>query len=477
MYGVMIQGASHLTGNYITMTLNTATLNNTAFSVATGSKLTLSNSLITWMGTEVQQYAVYAQSGAGAIVLTSNVFDFTAANAAGKYSYLVGMEGALVANYPTMTLSGNTKDSYMNLLMSGADNVANKQAYANTYVTATASDNKAGIIDGVSNGVYTKYAASWGVMTVAQLESATAITGSIVNLGQAITLTANLAIANGVSILDNGFVFSLGGFEITTTAATVTTVTNTVTTEVIRDVGGSYQSSQVALVAVPTHAMVQLNETTTMTTTGGTGDGAVSYLTTTPSLCSVTGAGVVTAIAVGSCLVTATKASSGNYFAAISPVIAITVSDSVAVAASKAAADKLIADAIARAIAAKAIADKIIADKAAADAAAAAESGGGEPIAVEDLSTIRYAIATRTKTIFVDLADKYADQIVAVDVKKSVLKNGKYVLAYVPIDTVVLDEFGRVKIKTLVDIKVGNVIRVSLIDIPKNIPIKYVTVK
>jgi hypothetical protein len=212
-----------------------------------------------------------------------------------------------------------------------------------------------------------------------------------------------------------------------------------------------------------------------MTTTGGTGDGAVSYLTTTPSLCSVTGAGVVTAIAVGSCLVTATKAASGNYFAAISPVIAITISDSEAVAAAKIAADKVIADA-----AAKVIADKVIADaaaKAAADAAAATESGGGEPIAKEDLNTIRYAVTTYTKTIFVDLADEYADSMVLVDVKMLVLVNGKKVLRYVPVETVALDEFGRAMIKTTIAIKVGNVIRVSVLDEVKNVPIKYVTVK
>jgi hypothetical protein len=183
----------------------------------------------------------------------------------------------------------------------------------------------------------------------------------------------------------------------------------------------------------------------------------------------------VTAIAVGSCLVTATKAASGNYFAAISPVIAITISDSEAVAAAKIAADKVIADA-----ATKVIADKVIADaaaKAAADAAAATESGGGEPIASQDLNTIRYAIATKTKSIFVDLADKYADQLVAVDVKKTVVKNGKKVTAYVSVETVALNEFGRAIIKTLIDIKVGNVIRVSVLSNPNNIPIKYVTVK
>jgi hypothetical protein len=150
----------------------------------------------------------------------------------------------------------------------------------------------------------------------------------------------------------------------------------------------------------------------------------------------------------------------------------------VAVAAAKVAADKAIADKI---VADKAAADKAIADKAAADKIiadnAAAEGGGGTVIAKSDLSTIRYAIATRTKTIFVDLADKYANQMVIIDVKQRVLVNGKWVLKFVPIDTVVLDENGRVVIKTLVGIKAGNVIRVSIAGEPENILIKYVIVK
>jgi hypothetical protein len=176
--------------------------------------------------------------------------------------------------------------------------------------------------------------------------------------------------------------------------------------------------------------------------------------------------------------VTATKAASGNYFAATPSVMALTVSDSVSVAAARAAllkaiADKIIAD---REAVLKAIADKIIADKILADLAAA-EGGGGTVIAKSDLSTIRYAITTRTKTVFVDLADKYANQMVIVDVKQRVLVNGKWVLKFVPIDTVVLDEYGKAVIKTLVGIKAGNVLRVSIPGEPENILIKYVIVK
>jgi hypothetical protein len=298
-----------------------------------------------------------------------------------------------------------------------------------------------------------------------------------VNLGKAITLDANISIANGVSIHQNGLVLNLNGKSITTTAGTVTEVIREVVT-VVTVATGTTQSSQTALVAVPELVLLQLHQTTPMRATGGSGDGIHQYLTTTPSLCSVTSAGVVTAIAAGSCLITATKAASGNYFAATSPVIAITISDSVAAAAAQAAADKAIVDA-AKAVADKVIADKAIADKAAADAAAAAavESGGGAPIANADLSRITYYLPTTIKTIKVDLADKYAYAIAYVDVKKLVLINGKYVSTYVRVGTVLLDEFGVAIVKTTIGIKAGNVIRVSIIGVATDVPVAYVTVK
>jgi hypothetical protein len=478
-YGVMIQAGSHLSADKLVMVLETSTATTVdmdGFNVDLGSSLTLTNSSITW-GANVaglQQYAVYAQSGAGAIKISSSTFVFNARNSAGAYSYLIGVQGDLVTNYPQLTLATLTNNSYMKFLMYGTGTLAAKQAWANANVTSDSGNNLVGIIGSGDNGVYKKYPEGWGVNNAAELIAAVAVANSVVNLNANISLSANLVLANGVSIKDNAYVLLLNGFEVSTLAATVVTVTR----DVVTVVSGTLQSSQASLVAVPTVSILQLTETTTMTTTGGSGDGLVQYLTSSPTICSVSAAGVVTAIAVGSCLVTSTKAASGNYFAATSSVIAITVSDSAAVAAARAAVLKAIADRIEaeRAAVLKAIADKIIADKAAADKAAA-ESGGGTVIAKSDLSTIRYAIATRTKTIFIDLADKYADQLVIVDVKQRVLVNGKWVLKFVPIDIVVLDTYGKAVIKTLVGIKAGNVLRVSIPDEPENILIKWVIVK
>ena len=165
-YGVMVQGASTLNASYITMTLNTAGENNVGFNVDSGSTLNLSNSTLTWGAGVVgeQQYGVYAQSGAVAVVLDSNSFTFSATNTSGAYSYLIGMQGDAVANYPALTLTSNTNTSYMKLLLVGADSVVNKQTWAATthsYVSSVAGDNKVGIIDGINDGIYTYLNPSW----------------------------------------------------------------------------------------------------------------------------------------------------------------------------------------------------------------------------------------------------------------------------------------------------------------------------
>jgi len=102
------------------------------------------------------------------------------------------------------------------------------------------------------------------------------------------------------------------------------------------------------------------------------------------------------------------------------------------------------------------------------------------PSAIADeteMNSIRYSIATKTKTIFVDLADIHLDEVAFIDVKMPVVINGKKVLRYFPVDTVILDNFGRAKIKTQINIKVGNLLRVSVLGNPKDVPIIYRTVK
>lgn len=107
----------------------------------------------------------------------------------------------------------------------------------------------------------------------------------------------------------------------------------------------------------------------------------------------------------------------------------------------------------------------------------ATATAAAEMAAVAEMNSLRYSIATKTKTIFVDLADIRVSEIAFIDVKMPVVINGKKVLRYFPVDTVILDDFGRAKIKTQVNIKVGNVLRVSILGIPDDLPIIYRTVK
>jgi hypothetical protein len=280
VYGVRVQDGSSLNASNITMVMDTFARNNTGFFVATGSRLSLSNSSVTWGANAAasQQYAVYSQTGAGAISLSLNTFKFNAANVPNNYSSCVATDGTSVSNYSNLSLSGNTCDAYMNLMLLGSDSVANKQAWARKYVSTVDGDNRIGIMSGLNsdctNCLYTNLGTGWRA-------------------------------------------------------------------------------------------------------------GYVSVMT--------------------------------------------------------------------------------------------AEEA--EALAKAELSTILYTLSSSSNTIDIDLADKYGWMVVFVDVKKSLLVNGKYVLRYVRIDTVALDEFGAGNLNTTIGIKAGNVIRVSVIGAVTDTPVKYVTVK
>jgi hypothetical protein len=63
----------------------------------------------------------------------------------------------------------------------------------------------------------------------------------------------------------------------------------------------------------------------TPTTTGGSGTGAVTFDSTTPSVCTASGSAGVTIVGAGTCTVTATKAADGSYSATTSAPFDITV--------------------------------------------------------------------------------------------------------------------------------------------------------
>ena len=188
-YGVMLQDGSSLNATNITMSMDYFARNNTGYFVGTGSRLSLSNSSVTWGPNAVgsQQYAVYSQTGAGPISLSLNTFKFNSTNTANNYSTCVATEGDTVGDYADLSLSGNTCDAYMKLTLLGQDSVANKQAWAKQYVSPIEGDNRIGLMSGrnsdFANGLYTNLGTGWraGYVAVISAEEAAAIAKASLN--------------------------------------------------------------------------------------------------------------------------------------------------------------------------------------------------------------------------------------------------------------------------------------------------------
>ena len=83
-------------------------------------------------------------------------------------------------------------------------------------------------------------------------------------------------------------------------------------------------ATQATLVVVPNPSSINVNGTSTLSTTGGSGSGAVAYnLVSGP--CTLSGA-TLTGTGAGSCIVTATKAADSNYTSTTSSQVMVTVS-------------------------------------------------------------------------------------------------------------------------------------------------------
>ncbi|MGM9452285.1 fibronectin type III domain-containing protein [Legionella bozemanae] len=83
-------------------------------------------------------------------------------------------------------------------------------------------------------------------------------------------------------------------------------------------------ASQVPLTASASPSTIAYNGTSTLSTSGGSGMGAVTYAVTSGTACSISGS-TLTGVGVGSCQVTATKARDVNYQPVTSGPITITV--------------------------------------------------------------------------------------------------------------------------------------------------------
>ncbi|HEY3417254.1 MAG TPA: Ig-like domain repeat protein, partial [Armatimonadota bacterium] len=91
------------------------------------------------------------------------------------------------------------------------------------------------------------------------------------------------------------------------------------------------KADQASLVLVATPASVIYGSTSTLSTTGGSGTGAVTYSAGASTGCSVAGSTLSVTDASGSCAVTATKAADTDYNAVTSAVVSVTLTRAVPV--------------------------------------------------------------------------------------------------------------------------------------------------
>ncbi|MCO4093831.1 MAG: hypothetical protein HEQ37_06450 [Acidovorax sp.] len=178
----------------------------------------------------------------------------------------------------------------------------------------------------------TNYAAatSAGItVTVSQATQATLVavsTPSTVAFGGTTTLSTTGGSGTGaVTYASTNANCTISGTTLTAAAVGTCTVTATKAADTNYAAATSAgitvtvsQATQATLVAVSTPSTVAFGGTTTLSTTGGSGTGAVTYASTNAN-CTISGT-TLTAAAVGTCTVTATKAADSNYAVATATV-------------------------------------------------------------------------------------------------------------------------------------------------------------
>jgi len=141
-----------------------------------------------------------------------------------------------------------------------------------------------------------------------------------------VVVTFTSPVSGASAVLDSGGTAAADAQGIATINATANMVAGSY--NVIASAGGvqttlalsNAKGAQATLVVSASPAGIAYNETTTLSTTGGSGTGAVSYsVTAGASYCALAGT-TVTGTGVGTCTITATKASDSTYLAAMATV-------------------------------------------------------------------------------------------------------------------------------------------------------------
>jgi hypothetical protein len=243
----------------------------------------------------------------------------------------------------TVTITGTGFDTTAanNTVMFNLGAVGNVTAATSTQLTVTFTTLPTSI-GSLTAIVTTNGQSSGSAVQVATAVAAPTVTASSSNLALNVTTLIIAGTGFDTTAANNTVTFNNGAAG-TVTAATSTQLTVTFTsppsstgslTAVVTSFGGIsgfpvqvatvVLATQATLVVVPTPGSINVNGSSSLSTTGGSGLGAVSYsLVSGP--CTLSGA-TLTGTGAGSCIVTATKAADSTYASATSSQVTVSVS-------------------------------------------------------------------------------------------------------------------------------------------------------
>jgi trimeric autotransporter adhesin len=300
--------------------------------------------------------SVCSVSGSTATMLTAGTCTITpTAPAYGNYALTAGNPSNITINQiaqATLTMSSAASDTYpyaITLATTGGSGTG-AVTYAVTDGTATGCADTSGTVTASTSGTclvtatkaadvdYFSTTSSQQTVTFSKAASAITIT-STAPVAAAVggsTYTASASSTSGDAVV----IASSTATVCTVSGSTVTFIATGQCTLTFNDAGNANysaatQATQSFTVYKGTQATLSINSASsdtypysiTLSTTGGSGTGAVTYAVTNGTATGCTDpSGVLTASSSGTCLVTATKAADGDYFSASSTQQTVTFS-------------------------------------------------------------------------------------------------------------------------------------------------------
>jgi hypothetical protein len=282
-------------------------------------------------------------AGAGTCTVTATKAadaNYTAATSAGiTVTINQATQAALVAaSAPsTVAFGGTTTLSTTGGSGTGAVTFASSNAnctISGTTLTAAAIGTCTITATKAADANYTAATSVGITVTVNQAAQATLVavsTPSTITFGGTTTLSTTGGSGTGaVTFASNNANCNIVGSTLTAAAVGTCTVTATKSADTNYTAATSIgitvtvnQATQATLVVASTPSIVAFGGTTTLSTTGGSGTGTVTFASNNAN-CTIVGS-ILTAAAVGTCTVTATKAADTNYTAATSAGTSVTV--------------------------------------------------------------------------------------------------------------------------------------------------------